>query len=176
MNRRSRSALAAPSPAVPGPTGGQRGPGATEDTLRRAPGPPLPAWSDEEPEKKGRGETKRTEGLFFPQPRRGLQPTHQIHLKCKYKLPEQMLQHKTETHVLPGGKRTRGGAGGAGPGAPAPPAGRRTRRRPGPRPRPRGSPAHRSLRWAPRRQPSLPVLRVSQAAQHVQRVRDYFGG
>lgn len=83
--------------------------------------------------------TKR--GLFFsPQPRRGLQPTHQIHLKCKYELPEQMLQHKTETHVRPGGKRARGGAGGAGPGALAPPAGRRTPRRPGPPPAPAGQP------------------------------------
>ncbi|KAM9176157.1 rho guanine nucleotide exchange factor 10-like protein [Mergus octosetaceus] len=38
-----------------------------------------------------------------PRPKITLQsaaPTHQMHLKCKYEPPEQMLQYKTETHAL----------------------------------------------------------------------------
>lgn len=106
---------------------------------------PLPGWSDEKRE--GERLKRRVDGFFSPRPGRGLQPTHQIHLKCKYELPEQMLQHKTETHVRPGGKRARarGGRRGA-PGARAPY-----------RPEdPDGRATHRSLRPghpAPRRQP-----------------------
>lgn len=79
-----------------------------------------------------------------------------------------MLQHKTETHVRPRGKRARGGAGGAGPGgarAPCRPAD------PAPAPPPRPAPpvpAHPSLRPAPRDTPPAsapPLLRLSRARE-----------
>lgn len=116
---------------------------------------PLPGWSDE---KRGGERLKDgVEGFFSPRPGRGLQPTHQIHLKCKYELPEQMLQHKTETHVRPGGKRARARRAARGSG----------RARPLPAGGPHGRAAHPSLRPgrpAPRRRPrSAPPLRAPHA-------------
>lgn len=136
---------------------------------------PLPGWSDEKRE--GERLKRRVDGFFSPRPGRGLQPTHQIHLKCKYELPEQMLQHKTETHVRPGGKRARARRAARGPGRARPlPAG--GPRRPGHPPEP-ASRAPGATPQAPLGPPlcaphALPrrAACASQASLELQRVSD----